>query len=110
ALADDRGDDRDGERRERPEAGRDRLRLPALLRADPRIGALRVDEGEDWSPEALRELEEPDRLPVAFRTRHAEVPGDALAGRPPAGAAGGTGAPARNSSTAAPIAAPSCSG
>src|SRR5579862_1796302 len=84
ALADDGRDHGDRQRRERPQAHRDRLRLPALLRSDARVRALRVDEGQHRAREALRELEEPDRLPVALRPRHAEVARDALACGPPA--------------------------
>src|SRR5262249_17358229 len=83
SLADQRTQDRDAERRERPQALGDRLRLAPLLGADAGIRALRVDEGEDRAAEALGEREESHRLPVAFRARHPEVARDLLRRRPP---------------------------
>jgi len=58
------------------EVAADRLRLAALLGVDPRVGARRVDEGEDGKREFLRELEEAQRLAVALGPRHAEVAQD----------------------------------
>src|SRR5581483_4627501 len=80
ALADHGGEDRYAEPCERRAAPRDRLRLAALLGADAGIRALRVDEREDRQREPLGELEEANRLPEPFRTRHAEVPLDRLRG------------------------------
>src|SRR5207237_6608249 len=84
ALADDRAHDRHRQRRERAQARADRLGLPALLRRDARVRALGVDERDDGASEPLRKLEQADGLPVAFGTRHAEVPRDPLALRPAA--------------------------
>src|SRR5262245_48156095 len=76
ARAADADDDRDIRYAEL-EAGfrgaRDRLGLAALLGADARIGALGVDEREDWNLEAVGHLHQPHCLAVALRPRHAEI-------------------------------------
>ncbi len=56
---------------------RDGLGLAALLRLDARIGAGRVDEGEDGKLEAVGKLHEADRLAVALGPGHAEIVADA---------------------------------
>src|SRR3546814_9913360 len=51
----------------------DRLGLAALLRADARVRAGGVDEGQQRKFEALGHLHQPQRLAVALGARHAEV-------------------------------------
>ena len=51
----------------------DRLRLPPLLGVEARVGARRVDQGEDRAAELRRELHHPHRLAVALRLGHPEV-------------------------------------
>ena len=58
----------------------DGLGLAALLGADARVGARRVDEGEDGPLEALGQLHQPARLAVALGARHPEVARHVLLG------------------------------
>ena len=60
------------------EVARDGLGLAALLGADARVGARRVDEGDDRLAELLGQLHQPQRLAVALGVRHAEVARDLL--------------------------------
>jgi len=79
-LADDGAHDRHPQLRHHIEVAADRLGLPALFRADPRICPGRVHEAQDRDAEPFREAHEPHRFSVAFRARHAEVPQDLLLG------------------------------
>ena len=51
----------------------DGFRLAALLRADARIGARRIDQRDDGQFEPVRHFHQADRLAIAFRPRHAEI-------------------------------------
>ena len=73
ALADDRRDDRHLEPAHLEQVARDRLALPALLGAEPRPRARRVDERDHRDVELLGELHEAQRLSIALRMRHPEV-------------------------------------
>src|SRR4029453_10708566 len=55
------------------QVARDRLALVALLRPDPGIRARCIDQRDNWQPEALRSLHEPQRLTVSLRLGHAVV-------------------------------------
>jgi len=59
------------------------LALPALLGADARIRARRVDEGEHGEPEAVGQLVEAARFAVSLGVRLAEVARDLLLGGAP---------------------------
>src|SRR6185437_11613319 len=59
---------------------RDGFRLTAFLRADPRIGAGRVDERDHRNAETVGHLHQPRRLAVALWARHAEIVPDAAFG------------------------------
>src|SRR5512135_2209872 len=72
-FADDDRNDRDGEPRHLVEVPRDGLALTTLLRAYAGVCAGRVDERQHGEAELLRELHQPERLPVALRVRHPEV-------------------------------------
>ena len=61
----------------------DGLGLAALLGADARVGARRVDEGDDRAAEALGQLHQAQRLAVALGARHAEVALHVLLGGAP---------------------------
>src|SRR5437660_461677 len=78
-LARDDGDDRRAEPGHLAQVPRDRLRLAALLGPDARVGAGRVDQGEDRLAELLGEPQEAERLAVSLGVGHAEVPRDLLA-------------------------------
>ena len=73
ALPCDRHDDRHLQACHLPEVESDRLRLSPFLRVDSRISAGGVDEGQDGTGEFLRQLHDPNCLPVPLRFRHAEV-------------------------------------
>src|SRR5438067_1810177 len=79
ALARHHGHDRGRQRRHAPQIARDRLRLAALLGAQPRIGAGRVDEREDGLAELRGQLHEAQGLAIALGVRHPEVARDLLA-------------------------------
>ena len=79
-----RHDDRRVEDGHLPEIVGDGLGDAPLLRLDARVGRRRVDDDDDRPAELLRELHRPDRLPVPFRLRVAEVPVDLLLGVGPA--------------------------
>src|SRR4030095_2397897 len=79
ALAGHDREDRRLERGHLPEVAGDRFGLPALLGAEPRIGAGRVDERDDGLAELLGHVHQPQRLAVPLGVRHPEVPGDLLA-------------------------------
>ncbi len=78
ALADHGGDDRRLQSRHHPQVPGDRLALAAFLGIDARVGAGRVDEGEDRHLEAFGHFHQAAGLAIAFRTRHAEVAPDLL--------------------------------
>jgi hypothetical protein len=52
---------------------RDRLGLPALLGADARVGARRINKAHDGQTELLGRLHQAKRLAETFRMRHPEV-------------------------------------
>ena len=60
------------------QVARDRLGLAALLGADARIRARRVDERDERQAEALGEPHEAQRLAIALGLRHAVVAAHAL--------------------------------
>src|SRR5262249_33234953 len=60
----------------------DQLRLPALLRADARVGAPRVDQADDRQPELGRHAHAAQRLAVALRVGAAVEALAALLGGP----------------------------
>src|SRR5579884_44170 len=78
ALADDARDRRHRQPRHRRLRARDRAALAVLLGRDPRVGPWRVDERDHREAEALREVEDADRLLVALGIRHAELAVEAL--------------------------------
>ena len=80
AFADHRGDDRRAQAGHLVEVAADGLGLAALLRADARVRARRVDEREERQLELLGELHEAQRLAIALGPRHAEVAVDLLLG------------------------------
>ena len=80
AFADDRDDDRRAQAGHFVEVAADRFRLAALLGADARIRAGRIDEGEQRQTELLGQLHQPQRLAIALGPRHAEVAVDLLLG------------------------------
>ena len=59
---------------------RNRLGLSALLRADARFGALRIDKCNQRDREAIGEFVNASRLAVALRMRFAEVAREPLGG------------------------------
>ena len=61
------------ELRHRLDGAGDRLGLAALLGADPRIRARRVDQRDHGQAEALGQLHQPHRLAIALGAGHAEV-------------------------------------
>ena len=69
-----------GERRHLEEIARDGLALAALLGADARIRARRVDEGDERQAETLGHLHEAQRLAIALGLRHAVVAAHPLLG------------------------------
>ena len=73
AFAYDDGHHRNAEGQAAVDRARDGLGLAALLGADTRIGAGRVDQRDDRQAEALGHLHESDGLAITFRARHAEV-------------------------------------
>jgi len=81
-LADDHADHRHAQPAHHLEVHRDGLGLPTLLGADARVSPRRVDEGEHRTAEAVRELHQPARLPVALGAGHPEVPDHVLLGVP----------------------------
>src|SRR5689334_10161759 len=80
AFADDGDDDRSPQAGHLVQIAADRFGLAPLLRADPRIRAGRVDEAEQRETELLGELHQPQRLSIAFGTRHAEIAVDLFLG------------------------------
>ncbi len=76
AFADHGADDRHLELDHLQQVACDRLGLAALLGADARIGAGRIDEGQDRQLEALGHFHQTQRLAIALRARHAEVAAD----------------------------------
>jgi hypothetical protein len=80
ALARHVHDDRRGQAGHLAQVVGDGLRLATLLRVQAGIGARRVHEGDDRAAELGRELHDPERLAVALRLRHPEVPVDLLLG------------------------------
>ncbi len=83
AFADHRDDDRHAQSGHLVQVAADRLRLAALLGADSRVRAGRVDEREQRQAELLGELHETQRLAIALRSRHAEVAEDFFLGVAP---------------------------
>src|SRR5579862_5731867 len=81
ALANHARDDWHGEPRHQLEVVRDRLGLPALLGADARLGALRVDKRDNRQAESLRQFVDARRLAIALGMRLAEVALDSFGGR-----------------------------
>src|SRR6185369_17954102 len=73
AFADDHRHDRDPEAQAAIGRPRDGFRLTALLSADARIGAGRVDEGQDGQAEAVGGFQEAHRLAVTLGSRHAPI-------------------------------------
>src|SRR5690606_30216275 len=59
------------------------LRLTPFLRADARVGARRVDQGDDRPAELVRHLHQAQRLAVPLRVRHPEVAAEVLLHVPP---------------------------
>ena len=74
AFADDRGEDGDTQARHGGDGGADGLALSALLGADARVGARRVDEGEHREAELVGQLVHADGLAVPLGVGHPEVP------------------------------------
>src|SRR6185437_16301370 len=70
ALADHAGDHRHRDAHERQLRPGDRARLAALLGADARRRARRVDQGDDREPEPPGQAEDPHRLAVSLGARH----------------------------------------
>ena len=73
ALADHHAEERRAKARHLHQVHGDRLGHAAFLRADPGVGAHGVNECHDRQMVFLGELHHAERLPVAFRMRHAEV-------------------------------------
>ncbi len=78
ALADDEDEDRGLELEHLEDVLGDRRGLAALLGADPRVGARRVDQADDRDLELRREAHLAQRLAVSLGVRTAEVERHAL--------------------------------
>ncbi len=65
--------DGDAQPHHRKLAAGDPAALTVLLGEHARVGAGRIDQREDGEAVAIREVEQPDRLAIALRERHAEV-------------------------------------
>src|ERR1700737_2595682 len=81
ALADYAGDNRDLKAHHQLQIGGDRLGLAALLRAEPRLRALRVYKCDERQAHAAGQVVHPRRLAVALRMGLAEVAPNPLLGR-----------------------------
>src|SRR5205085_2393721 len=73
AFAKDHRDVRHAEREACIGRARDRLGLPALFRADPRVGARGLDPFDHRDVKAAGHFHPPHRLAVALGARHAEI-------------------------------------